>query len=330
MVSDCYCGRCHGSPNIYLFGGCIRDYILKVEPNDYDVGFFGDASRIFIRSIVQKFQQDSLLEFKSFFDIDDVKNEKYLCFPCEITLPKSKKRVKIDLVVRDEISLNLDFSVNSLQVEMCGLNRDSGNISIFSSRKFSIKEVIDHIEKKELHFMFSKNVCQLCDRGNHIDDNGNHYQKIKYSKEYLVSNGKFLERLNKMLSKGFIPRTMPCYTVEKFCEICKHKCPNVLQSSCHHTYCVGCITKYYEVEAQKKTIKNNELMISTSLDTLNKTIVERLKKGEDYATITSTYWDYEYAKIMDMCSKKQKNIAFYDVKCPCCSHLLTLYTKVFA
>ena len=91
----------------YFVGGCVRDFLMKKEPNDIDIEVFGveeDKLKNILSSIGE------LKEITSSFDIYNLKGSNL-----DITLPRSSNENEADpFILEKEAAGRRDFSINSV------------------------------------------------------------------------------------------------------------------------------------------------------------------------------------------------------------------------
>ncbi|ATZ80251.1 putative CAA-nucleotidyltransferase [Bodo saltans virus] len=330
------------SDTVVFFGGCIRDIILGIEPTDYDIEVMGNDVNLAkgaIKRIVSKLKSNEELNCKCDFDESEILNSKYICFTLEITIPNINKTVKIDLVVKDILKKIVgDFTVNILSMSL------DGNLSVINKLQ-SIEKTIEQIKNKQLQSIFGNKLCDKIPNdsslirvinGHDYDDyydyyNYDSYELGKYTRKFLLTSGKYLERLNKMISKGFKPIKSHSYVVEKKCNLCHKKICNedddiILRSLCNHTFCLKCITTHFKLN----TLNRSQEILKNRINELNNMSILLLKRGDDFNDIMKK-WDNKYKNIIAKHSKKQKNCLFSDVDCPCCkkAQTIVLYSTIY-
>jgi hypothetical protein len=301
-----------------IFGGAIRDIFLGLPPQDIDVRFRNGSA---ITEFIKFLNENNYIVDNS----NNVSSQSFL-------KPESNydtfKSIKITTSQNVEITFDLstkilfdnsdvkttDFTVNGLAI-----NFDGWLISKIE-KEASISQIIDDISQKKLLWCGSDTVAF-------------NEQKNANPFVFVLTTGKFVERLDKMIKKNFI-----------FCESqldneqCA-KCAQIIKSiklNCGHFYCIECLIKEYEKinDTNRKiridTInndfdaccKNNSRILIYELNHSTANIENVVKK---YLSSTDESYD-EYKKKKEMLLA---NIKMNKVNCNCtvCNEVITIKIK---
>ena len=91
----------------YFVGGCVRDFLMKKEPNDIDIEVFG-VEEDKLKNILSKIGE--LKEITSSFDIYNLRGSNL-----DITLPRSSNEYEADPFISEkEAAGRRDFTINSV------------------------------------------------------------------------------------------------------------------------------------------------------------------------------------------------------------------------
>jgi hypothetical protein len=331
--------------NANIYGGSLRDYLDEKQFSDIDITF-KDRDHIFMFLSFLESEHitiDAKFKVPTGFDwMDSLPDNisKQVCYTVEISGNTIASPIQLDLIVGNEIPFKYDFTVNSL-----GLGIDG---SLISRSSVPIKKILNHIEGKELHWCGVK-ICDTVPQ----DENLYTQQKVRgmyggisYRDKFYFTSGKYIERLHKMISKGYtqssdnlLIKQRKLYTKinTDLCTMCKEKIKkeNIILSLCEHIFCYNCLyqvykqksnTKFEEKKQSQIEMKKNE--IDTQFQDSIMDFIHTDKHTDPTGTILdmllSTHRTAISTEISELEQMESKTLAYVDVDCPDCKLCLLI------
>ena len=337
-----------------IYGGAIRDYLAEVPFTDIDIGF-KLPNQIFQ---FLNFLSKQNINVEANFDIpkeNEIRkdcNFNMACYPVTISGPMFNEPIKLDLVVRDNIPFHDDFTINNLHINCY----EGDLVTVFQS----LETVLKSIKNKKL-FWCGITECRLIPGKNNFDYDFLKQEETKYKigfvytfecsftpqKEYVFSSGKYIERLHKMIQKGYSQpiseykrKNKKKYSAfikhDHVCGVCQKSTSDVL-TECGHVFCCECLYKLYSVATnaffeEKKNIQIENILKGMS-NLISKDICEYTKSHNDDKNsidfINECFIQKKKIFEKDIAQIKNstpKSIGFVNIQCPCCAKFLLTIT----
>jgi len=235
----------------YLFGGCVRDYIMakkKFYPHDFDIGVdnIEDAKSMLIKTL--QFSFDITTEDAIGRNFDTV-HSKMILIHRHITSTEPLQFI-IDISHKNVIGSNLDFDVNGIYMPSLKTFTIAESVN-----DISFMDIVNNINKKKFKILKSYQLQGL--RSNGIVSNS-----VK-----LIEFVKMMERTTKMLTRGWKINDQkledifkPCLIKEMhddgFCNICSadYNQYELELHCCQQIICFSCALEHIKARFSNSTI----------------------------------------------------------------------------